>query len=186
MAKSFRFRHFQNRFFIFIKISRLKIFSALILNTDVFAIQRLAICNYYNISYTRKIILNSVKWSWSSDGNRTIYKKKIESRSSKANLSTVPGYPPRAGAGRCGRSRRVVARAGEVRVLRRLPGDQPGRGPPLRVQQPKGDAAVMVVLPRVRTGGTEVFTRRHRGSSLVLLLLDLGYLVGVLVWPEKI
>ena len=96
-----------------------------------------------------------------------------------------PGHSPRARAG-CGRGTgRVVPRAGEVRVLRGLPGHQPRRRPSLGVEQSQRNPAVVVVPPRVRPGGAEVLAGRHRRRPLVLLLLDLGYLVGVLVgtWP---
>lgn len=89
-------------------------------------------------------------------------------------------------AGRVGRTRTVVARARQVRVLRRLPGHYPRAGPPLfGIEQPERNAAmvmvmvVMVLPPRVRPGRTIVFAGRHGRSPLVLLLLDLGYLVRV-------
>lgn len=44
---------------------------------------------------------------------------------------------------------------------------------------------MVVVLPGIRAGGTEVFARGNRGSSFVLLLLDFRDLVGVLVRSGK-
>ena len=58
--------------------------------------------------------------------------------------------------------------------------------PPTRVQQTQRYSAVVLlgVTPRVAAGRAKVLARRHGTGPLVLLLvLDLGYLVGVLVAP---
>lgn len=67
--------------------------------------------------------------------------------------------------------------------MTRLPRHQPGGRATFRIgEQPKWNATVMVVLPpRVRPRGAEIFRARHRGCPFVLLLLDLGDLVRILV-----
>jgi len=101
-----------------------------------------------------------------------------------------PGRPGAdARAGRVGGPGAVVPGTGQVRVLRRLSGDDPRAGPPLfRVEQPERHAAVVMVVvmvmvavlpPRVGTGRAVVLAGRHGRRAFVLLLLDLGYLVRV-------